>query len=263
MNKLVLMLLLFGFNISSIYGQVIDFNRIGNQMIPVFRKEMLPFGTTRLPGRPTNAGILIQEAQWLDVKTKYSSDLLIYFTDKNQYFSLLYSSPSFRQTEIKLEYFKKISPAIMIGAQLGNIQVDFRENQNQNIIMTGINGVFKPHINHQIYGKYEKKFNSGDLLTKNAYLIGAESIINPFLTLNLFFIHNIGNRSNGFSANIKGNYLLFVGEIGWEPLPYSITGGLAYNLPKNCKFGLSIRHHQWLGLLSAIYFQKQWNFNKK
>jgi hypothetical protein len=263
MAKLLILICLHGFIFSSINGQVIDFNRIANQVIPILNNRIQDKGLLSNPKTQINAGILLQQSQWMEVKTKYSSDLLIYIKDKNQYFSIWYSSPSYRNTEIKFEYFKKISPLIILGTQLGNIKVNFNENQRQNIISIGMNGIFIPHVNHQVMVKYEKKIGFIDSSTNHAFLIGAESRVNQFISLNFFYIHPIGNRSKGLCANIKGTYNFFVGEIGWEPLPYSLTGGLAYILPKNNKFGISFRHHQWLGMLNVIYFQKQWNMNSK
>lgn len=244
-------------------SQTIDYQRIGNQIMPLLGKNYAIPTKQISPFKQSSFGILLQEAQWLDVKTRQTADILIYFKDKNQYFSILYANPYLKNQEIEIAYFKHLSSFFITGIEMGNKRQTFINDIPINTIVLALNGLVTINSTHQIFVKFEKEVFPGTLKDKNGLIIGIDNKINESLHLNLCYTYNIERINRGLRGNIKGNFKLFEGEIGWEPLPYSISGGIAFNLPKSCKFGLTLRNHQWLGILTSVYVQKQWNLKTK
>jgi hypothetical protein len=104
------------------------------------------------------------------------------------------------------------------------------------------------------------KANKSNILEHYNFIL---NIACKYNHLNIFYTYQGHQLFNGIRGNISSSFKLFEGDIGWEPLPYSFTFGLAYNLPKSIKFGLRVRQHQWLGILTTVFFQKHWNYKEK
>lgn len=257
MKKFFLYVLFFGFTLIQLKSQTVDFYRIGNQIIPILGESYLQ------SSNHTTLGILIQESQWLDVKSRQTLDLLVFFKDKEQYLSFLYASPYWKNQEFEFAYFKKLNSFFMLGIEIGNRRQIFTEDLPLNTLLIGINAIINLKTNHQLIIKVEKGITYRKNKINNGFIIGINHKINESLALKIYYAYNMDPMVRGLRGTINGGFQQFEGEIGWEPLPYSLSGGLAYNLPKSCKFGLSLRNHQWLGLLTSVYFQKQLNQKSK
>lgn len=263
MRNLFLHFIIQGMIISLSTSQTIDYQRIGNKIMPLLGNIYSNPNKQNGLFAQNAIGILLQEAHWLDVKTRQAADLLIYFKDKNQYFSILYASPYLKNQEIEIAYFKKLSSFLILGIEIGNKKQTYINNIFEHTLILAINGLVNINSNHQIFIKYKKEDITNNFKGSNGIIFGLDNKINEFLHFKLYYTYNIEHISRGLRGNIKGDYKLFECEIGWEPLPYSISGGIAFNLPKSCKFGLTMRNHQWLGMLTSVYVQKQWNLKAK
>ena len=92
-NQLIILIAVI-LNYTIIYGQNIDFIRLGNKIQPLLGRNFFEKSQTGITNQNKILGILGQESQWLGVKSRQSLDLILFFKDKNQYTSFSYSSPS-------------------------------------------------------------------------------------------------------------------------------------------------------------------------
>jgi hypothetical protein len=208
-------------------------------------------------------GILGQESEWLGLKSRQSLDLVVFFMDKNQYTSFLYSSPYSKNKELVYNYQRLLHQNFMLGMEIKFKIQSFPEDKRGYVLTLGLQGLAKLNESHHLFVKYARDLYSTPLDKMDFVLIGIDNKIGKFNHINIFYTYQGHLMFNGIRGNISSSFKLFEGDIGWEPLPYSFTFGLAYNLPKSIKFGLKIRQHQWLGILATVFFQKHWNYKIK
>lgn len=254
MRKLNFILFLLINTLSHLNSQTTDFQLIGGQIIPILGKDYAQYKGFKY------SGILLRESQWIEVKSRQSLDLLVFFRDKNQYFFVKYTSPYLKNQSFEIGYNKNLNSILMLGIELGNRRQMFIDDIPVNSLKLAINTFVNVNPNHQLFIKAEKEIAFKNGIVNNGFIVGIDNKINSSLQLKLYFAYNMEFITRGLRGNIKGNFKLFEGELGWEPLPYSLSFGMAYKLPKNCKFGINLRNHQWLGLLTSVFFQKQWIF---
>lgn len=244
-------------NYTIVYGQNIDFALLGNEIQPLLGRSFFEKGQDKF------VGILGQESQWLGVKSRQSLDLIVFFKDKNQYTSLTYSSPYSKHKKIIFTYHKLLYQNFVLGTQIEYKSQLFPEDKMSRILTVGIHGLAKVHENHHLYFKYASNLFSNPFTKMDFVLLGIDNKIGKYNHIHIFYTYQGRQLFNGIRGNISSSFKLFEGDVGWEPLPYSFTFGLAYNLPKSIKFGLRVRQHQWLGILTTVFFQKQWNYKAK
>lgn len=238
-------------------GQNIDFALLENKIQPLLGRSFFEKSQDKF------VGILGQESQWLGVKTRQSLDLIVFFKDKNQYTSLTYSSPYSKHKKLIFTYHKLLYQNFVLGTQIEYISQLFPEDKMSRVLTVGIHGLAKVHENHHLYIKYARNLFSNPFTKMDFVLLGIDNKIGKYNHIHIFYTYQGRQLFNGIRGNISSSFKLFEGDFGWEPLPYSFTFGLAYKLPKSIKFGLRVRQHQWLGILTTVFFQKQWNYKAK
>lgn len=261
-NKLILLITML-LKYTIVYGQNINFARLGNEIQPLLGRNFFEKSQTNIINQDKLWGILGQESQWLGVKSRQSLDLILFFKDKNQYTSFSYSSPYSKNRELLFNYYKLIHHNFIMGTEIEYKTQSFSENKMSHILSIGVHAMASVHENHHLYIKYTRDIYSAPLDKIDFILLGIDNKIGKYNYINIFYTYQGHQIFNGIRGNITSQFKLFEGEIGWEPLPYSFTFGLAYNLPKSIRFGLKVRQHQWLGLLTSVFFQKQWNYKVK
>jgi hypothetical protein len=261
-NKLILLITMV-LHYTIIYGQTIDFARLGNEIQPLLGRNFFEKSQTNIINQDKVWGILGQESQWLGVKSRQSLDLILFFKDKNQYTSFSYSSPYSKHREIVFNYHKLLHHNFILGTEIEYKTQSFPEDKMSHILSIGVHAMARMHENHHLYFKYARDIYSAPLDKIDFILLGIDNKIGKYNHINIFYTYQGYQIFNGIRGNITSQFKLFEGEIGWEPLPYSFTFGLAYNLPKSIRFGLKVRQHQWLGILTSVFFQKHWNYKTK
>jgi hypothetical protein len=261
-NKLMLLIIMV-LKYTLVFSQNIDFVRLGNEIQPLLGRNLFEKKPLGLIKHNKLLGILGQESEWLGLKSRQSLDLVVFFMDKNQYSSFLYSSPYSKHKELVFNYHRLLHPNFMLGMEIKYKIQSFPEDKRSYVLTLGLQGLAKIHENHHFYVKYARDLYSTPFEKMDHILIGIDNKIGKFNHLNIFYTYQGHQLFNGIRGNISSSFKLFEGDIGWEPLPYSFTFGLAYNLPKSIKFGLRVRQHQWLGILTTVFFQKHWNYKEK
>jgi hypothetical protein len=253
MRKLFLAILVFGGTGPLSNGQYIDFHRIHNLMIPQIAPQV---------GRNT-LGILFQDSRWSEVAARQSSDIILYFKDKKQFLSVVYGMAYSKNQNLKFTYSKNLGTIGIWGLEIGHQRQTFQNDLPIKYLKASIHGWVRWTPNNQIFIKYERIENAPFHKWKNGFMFGSVNQLNKYLSLEFFYLSQIEGSPKGLRGNIKGTYHLFSGEIGWEPIPFSLFGSMTYNLPKCCNFGITLRNHQYLGLLTTVFLQKQWDFKSK
>ena len=261
-NKLILLITMV-LKYTIVYGQTIDFARLGNEIQPLLGRNFFEKSQTSLINKDKLFGILCQESQWLGVKSRQSLDLILFFKDKKQYSSFSYSSPYSKHRGITFNYHKLLHDNFILGSVMEYKTQSFPEDKMSRKLTIGVHAMARMHENHHLYFKYSKDLYSSPLNKIDFFLIGIDNKIGNYNHINFFYTYQGHQIFNGIRGNITSQFKFFEGEIGWEPLPYSFTFGLAYNLPKSIRFGLKVRQHQWLGILTSVFFQKHWNYKVK
>lgn len=151
----------------------------------------------------------------------------------------------------------------MLGTEIKFKIQSFPEDKMSRVLTLGIHGLANLHENHHLYFKYARDLLSSPLDKMDFILLGIDNQIGKYNHINIFYTYQGHQLFNGIRGNISSSFKLFEGDIGLEPLPYSYTFGLAYKLPKSIKFGFKVRQHQWLGILTTVFFQKHWNYQVK
>lgn len=246
-----------------VFSQNIDFVRLGNEIQPLLGRNLFEKNQNSINRQNKLLGILAQESEWLGLKSRQSLDLVVFFMDKNQYSSFLYSSPYSKHKELVFNYHRLLHPNFMLGMEIKYKIQSFPEDKRSYVLTLGLQGLAKIHENHHLYVKYDRDLYSTPFDKMDYILLGIDNKIGKYNHLNIFYTYQGHQLFNGIRGNISSSFKLFEGDIGWEPLPYSFTFGLAYNLPKSIKFGLRVRQHQWLGILTTVFFQKHWNYKEK
>lgn len=258
-----MILITVAMNYSVVYSQNIDFAWLGNEIQPLLGRNFFENAQTSVIKKDKLLGILGQESQWLGVKSRQSLDLIVFFKDKKQYISLSYSSPYSKHKKIIINYHKLLHQNFMLGTEIEYQIQSFPEDKMSRVLTAGIHGVARIHENHHLYVKYARDLYASPFVKMNFILLGVDNKIGKYNHIHIFYTYQGRQLFNGIRGNISSSFKLFEGDIGWEPLPYSFTFGLGYNLPKSIKFGLRVRQHQWLGILTTVFFQKYWNYNAK
>lgn len=261
-HKLMLLIIML-LKYAMVFSQNVDFTRLGNEIHPLLGRNYLVQSNYEILKNNSILGVFGQESQWLGLKSRQSLDLVLFFTDKKQYTSILYSSPSLKQKEIALNYQRLLHQNLIVGSEIKYKIQSFPEYKKSYILTVGFQGIAKIHESHHLYIKFARDIYSTPLDKMEYILIGIDNKIGKFNHINIFYTYQGHQLFNGIRGNICSSFKLFEGDIGWEPLPYSFTIGLAYNLPKSIKFGLRVRQHQWLGILTTVFFQKHWNYKEK
>ena len=261
-NKIILLFIFF-IKLSIVYSQNIDFARLGNDIQPLLGRNLFEKSQSTKIRQNKLLGILGQDSQWLGLKSRQALDLVVYFMDKNQYSSFLYSSPYSNHKELLFHYHRLLHQNFMLGMEIKYKIQSFPEDKRSYVLTLGLQGLAKIHENHHLYVKYARDLYSTQFHKMDHILLGIDNKIGRFNHLNIFYTYKGHQMFNGIRGNISSSFKLFEGDIGWEPLPYSFTFALGYNLPKSIKFGLKVRQHQWLGNLTTVFFQKQWNYKVK
>jgi hypothetical protein len=261
-NQLIILMAVI-LNYTIIYSQNIDFARLGNEIQPLLGRNFFEKSQTNIINQDKVWGILGQESQWLGVKSRQSLDLILFFKDKNQYTSFSYSSPYSKHREIVFNYHKLLHHNFILGTEIEYKTQSFPEDKMSHILSIGVHAMARMHENHHLYIKYARDIYSAPLDKIDFILLGIDNKIGKYNHIKIFYTYQGHQIFNGIRGNITSQFKLFEGEIGWEPLPYSFTFGLAYNLPKSIRFGLKVRQHQWLGILTSVFFQKHWNYKTK
>ena len=261
-NQLIILIAVI-LNYTIIYGQNIDFIRLGNEIQPLLGRNFFEKSQTGITNQNKILGILGQESQWLGVKSRQSLDLILFFKDKNQYTSFSYSSPYSKHRELVFNYHKLLHHNFLLGTEIEYKTQSFPEDKMSLKLTIGVHAMARIHENHHLYIKYARNLYSSPMDKMDFLLLGIDNKIGKYNQINIFYTYQGHQIFNGIRGNITSQFKLFEGEIGWEPLPYSFTFGLAYNLPKSIRFGLKVRQHQWLGLLTSVFFQKHWNYKVK
>lgn len=261
-NRLILIITL-AINYTVIYSQNIDFILLGNEIKPLLGRFFFEKSQSSIIKQNNLLGILGQESQWLGVKSRQSLDLSVFFKDKNQYTSLSYSSPYSKHKKIFFNYHRLLHQNFMLGTEIKFKIQSFPEDKMSRVLTLGIHGLANLHENHHLYFKYARDLLSSPLDKMDFILLGIDNQIGKYNHINIFYTYQGHQLFNGIRGNISSSFKLFEGDIGWEPLPYSYTFGLAYKLPKSIKFGFKVRQHQWLGILTTVFFQKHWNYQVK
>ena len=261
-NKLMLIIIMV-LKYTLVFSQNIDFARLGNEIRPLLGRNFFEKNKSSIIRQNKLLGILGQESQWLGLKSRQSLDLVVFFVDKNQYSSFLYSSPYGKNKELEFNYHRLLHQNFILGTEIKYKIQSFPEDKRSSVLTLGIQGLFKIHESHHLYVKYARNLYSTPFDKMNYILLGIDNKIGKYNHLNIFYTFQGNQQFNGIRGNISSSFKLFEGDIGWEPLPYSFTFGLAYNLPKSIKFGLKVRQHQWLGILTTVFFQKHWNYKIK
>jgi len=91
-NKLMLLIIMV-LKYTLVFSQNIDFVRLGNEIQPLLGRNLFEKNQNSIDRQNKLLGILGQESEWLGLKSRQSLDLVVFFMDKNQYSSFLYSSP--------------------------------------------------------------------------------------------------------------------------------------------------------------------------
>ena len=86
-NQLIILIAVI-LNYTIIYGQNIDFIRLGNKIQPLLGRNFFEKSQTGITNQNKILGILGQESQWLGVKSRQSLDLkAVVFTDSVAFFN--------------------------------------------------------------------------------------------------------------------------------------------------------------------------------
>ena len=261
-NQLILLITMV-LKYTIVYGQNIDFARLGNEIQPLLGRNFFEKNQTGITKQNKILGVLGQESQWLGVKSRQSLDLILFFKDKNQYTSFSYSSPYSKHRELVFNYQKLLHHNFILGTEIEYKTQSFPEDKMNRKLTIGVHAIARMHENHHFYIKYDRDLYSTPMDKIDFLLLGIDNKIGKYNHINIFYTYQGHQIFNGIRGNISSQFKVFEGEIGWEPLPYSFTFGLAYNLPKSIRFGLRVRQHQWLGLLTSVFFQKHWNYKVK
>jgi len=261
-NKLMLLITML-LKYAIVYSQNIDFARLGNHIHPLLGRNFFELNKTNIINQNKIVGIFGQESQWLGLKSRHSLDLVMFFLDKNQYTSFLYSSPYSKHRELVFNYHRLLHLNFVLGSVIKYKIQSFLEDKRSYVLTVGFQGIAIINESHHLYVKYERDLYSSPFEKKDFILLGIDNKIGKYNHINIFYTYQGHQIFNGIRGNITSKYKLFEGDIGWEPLPYSFTFGLAYNLPKSIKFGFNVRQHQWLGILPTVFFQKHWNYKIK
>jgi CO dehydrogenase/acetyl-CoA synthase epsilon subunit len=259
----ILILLILVIMLNIVYSQNIDFVRLGNEIQPLLGRNFFEKSQSSMIRQNKLLGILGQDSKWLGLNSRQSLDLVMFFMDKKQYTSFLYSSPYSKNKELVFNYQRLLNKNFMLGTEIKYKIQSFPEDKVSRILTIGVNAMARMHENHHLYVKYARNIYSTPFDKMAFILFGIDNKIGKYNHLNIFYTYLGHQMFNGIRGNISSSFKLFEGDIGWEPLPYSFTFGLAYNLPKSIKFGLKVRQHQWLGNLTTVFFQKQWNYKVK
>jgi len=263
MKNGILILFILVIKLNIVYSQNIDFARLGNEIQPLLGRNFFEKNQSSIIRQNKLLGILGQDSKWLGLKSRQSLDLVMFFMDKNHYTSFLYSSPYSKNKELVFNYQRLLHQNFMLGTEIKYKIQSFPEDKRGYVLTLGLQGLAKINESHHLYVKYARDLYSTPLDKMEFILIGIDNKIGKFNHLHIFYTYQGHLMFNGIRGNISSSFKLFEGDIGWEPLPYSFTFGLAYKLPKSIKFGLRVRQHQWLGILTTVFFQKQWNYKEK
>ena len=185
-NQLIILMAMI-LNYTIIYGQNIDFARLSNKIQPLLGRNFFEKNQSKLINLDNGWGVLGQESQWLGVKSRQSLDFILFFKDKNQYTSFLYSSPFSKHRELVFNYHKLLHHNFILGTEIEYKTQSFPEDKMSRILTIGVHAIGRMHENHHLYIKYARNLYSSSLEKMDFLLLGIDNKIGKYNHINIFY----------------------------------------------------------------------------